>query len=100
MRVCMGTTNRPSSVIVVGQAIGLVRQINSSQAAAYSLTNGGKYAALAALKITQPTPAGFVVSFTTDGTSYAFSVKDTTDPCLFGYFSDHAGVIFQGTVIQ
>jgi hypothetical protein len=45
-------------------------------------------------------PPGFAVHLATDGTSYAFSVKDKLDSCLFGYFSDQDGLIFSGEVIR
>ena len=52
------------------------------------------------LGLKRPTPDGFHLQLTTDGSSYAFSVKDTLDPCLFAYFSDQSGIILVGRVIQ
>jgi len=46
------------------------------------------------------TPSGFAVHLATDGSSYAFSVKDSLDACRFGYFSDQDGLIFAGEVIR
>jgi homoserine acetyltransferase len=81
------------------QALRLARQINTAQ---YNVAqrNTGKFQPVANLGLTAPTLEGFEVLLTTDGTTYAFSLKDTTDPCLFGFFSDHKGTIFQGRVIQ
>ena len=41
-----------------------------------------------------PIPRGFQAQMTTDGASYAFSLKDTLDPCRFAYFSDQDGVVY------
>jgi hypothetical protein len=60
----------------------------------------GAFLPVANLALTAPTPDGFDVRLTTDGKTYAFSLRDTTDPCLFGFFSDQQGVIFEGRVIQ
>lgn len=35
-----------------------------------------------------PTPAGFDLRFYTDGSTYAFFLKDTLDPCRYVVFSD------------
>jgi hypothetical protein len=81
------------------QAIGLVRAINGAQ---YNVAwqKTGRFQPVANLGLTTATPAGFDVQLSTDGTTYAFAVKDTQDPCLFAFFSDDKGVIFQGRVIQ
>jgi hypothetical protein len=36
----------------------------------------------------------------TDGATYAFSVKDTTDPCGFTLFSDDTGIIYVGEAMR
>ena len=45
-------------------------------------------------------PEGFKARMSTDGASYAFSVKDTLDPCHFALFSDQDGLIYNSTPIQ
>ena len=47
-----------------------------------------------------PIPAGWEARLVTDGASYAFSVKDTTDPCGFTIFSDDSGLIYQGAALR
>jgi hypothetical protein len=80
------------------QALRITRQINT-------LENAGRgqarqYQALNALPNVSAPPQGFAVHFATDGSSYAFSVKDTLDPCAFAYFSDETGVIYTGQALQ
>ena len=79
-------------------AITLARDSNTRQAMAFPKTK--QYQPLANLALTRPVPEGFRLQLTTDGAGYSFSVKDTTDPCLFAYFSDQTGVILQGRAIQ
>jgi hypothetical protein len=81
------------------RALALARQINTAQYNV-ALPKTGKFQPVAGLGLTAPTLEGFDVLLTTDGATYAFAVKDTQDPCLFAFFSDHKGVIFQGRVIQ
>jgi hypothetical protein len=44
-----------------------------------------------------PTPDGFKVQLTTDGATYAFSIKDTLDPCRYAVFSDQELSIYEAT---
>jgi len=39
-------------------------------------------------------------SLAVDANGYAFSIKDSTDPCGFAYFSDQSGVIYAGEYIR
>jgi hypothetical protein len=72
------------------QALTLVRQVNTNQYnVAMRKTNA--FQPIANLELTAPTPDGFNLRLTTDGKAYAFSLRDTTDPCLFGFFSDEQG---------
>jgi hypothetical protein len=72
-------------------AVGLVRAVNTAQAAAFGRT--GRYQPLA--NVTVPvTPTGFALQFALSDTGYVFSVKDTLDPCRYAYFSDQAGLIY------
>ena len=40
------------------------------------------------------------VQLTTDGTTYSFSIKDTTDACHGVVFSDQDGLIYTGGPLQ
>jgi hypothetical protein len=75
-------------------ALALARDVNTMEAMT------AVYQPLANLALNRPTPDGFRLQLTTDGTGYAFSVKDTLDPCVFAYFSDQSGVILVGRAIQ
>ena len=81
------------------QALAVARDVNTMQVTAAAEANG-LYQPLLKLKLSQPTPEGFRLQLTTDGTNYAFSVKDTLDPCMFAYFSDQSGIILVGRAIQ
>jgi hypothetical protein len=48
----------------------------------------------------QPLSDDYKVQLTTDGASYSFSIKDTTDDCHGVVFSDQDGVIFTGAPLQ
>ena len=93
-----GQNEAPDQVARRQRALGFTRHINTLQAAAYSRTQA--YPSLAQLPVVEAIPQGFVVHLVSDGPSYAFSVKDTLDPCRFGYFSDQDGVIYVGQVIR
>jgi hypothetical protein len=76
-----------------GAAIRVARMINSAE------VNGRTpFRPLYALNV--PTPEGWQARLVTDGTTYAFSVKDTTDPCGFTLFSDDSGLIYQGAALR
>jgi hypothetical protein len=76
-------------------ALQLTREINTLEYAAQRESK--QFVTLERLPLTAPIPQGFETRLT-DGTSYAFSVKDTTDSCRFGYFSDsyQDGIIYVG----
>ena len=97
--VCLhGQNEAPDQVARRQRALGFTRHINTLQAAAYSRAQA--YPPLGQLPVIEAMPQGFVVHLASDGQSYAFSVKDTLDPCRFGYFSDQDGVIYVGQVIR
>jgi hypothetical protein len=77
-------------------ALQLTREINTLEYAAQRESK--RFVPLERLPLTAPIPQGFETRLLTDGTSYAFSVKDTTDSCGFGYFSDsyQDGIIYVG----
>lgn len=80
------------------QGITYARQINSAQASARS--QAGAYQPLNALRVPQTAPPGFTAQLAVDANGYVFSIKDSTDPCGFAYFSDQDGVIFAGEYIR
>lgn len=99
-RACLhGENETPEQRARRSQALALARQINTLEYNV-AMRNTKMFQPVANLGLTASTPAGFEVHLTTDGTTYAFSLKDTVDPCLFGFFSDHKGTIFEGRVIQ
>ena len=79
-------------------AIGLARQINTAESRVISST--GVYVGLSGLPTVGQPPAGFDANVSTDGTTYAFSVKDTLDACHFALFSDQMGLIYNATPLQ
>ncbi len=78
-------------------AIALARAINTAEAAAFRLQRS--YQQLDGLPV-GATPQGMAVQLSTDGETYAFSVKDNADACHGVVFSDQAGVIYVGAPIQ
>ena len=81
------------------QALRMARVINSVQATARAVS--GAYQPLTNLPGGAPaSPQGFVAHLAVDPNGYAFSIKDSTDPCGFAYFSDQDGVIFAGEFIR
>jgi hypothetical protein len=79
-------------------ALTATREVNTTQAVVAAKT--GVFQPLLSLPLTQAVPPGFRLQLSNDGVTYAFSVKDTTDPCLFAYFSDQTGIILVGRAIQ
>ena len=94
-RACLhGDDESPEDRARRAAALTLARDVNTMEARTDS------YQPLSSLALNRETPDGFRLQLTTDGNSYAFSVKDTLDPCLFAYFSDQSGIILVGRVIQ
>ena len=79
-------------------ALNLARLVNTTETQAHQ--QGHTYYVLSDLPGLQSEMNGFKVQLSTDGASYAFSVKDTLDPCRFAFFSDQDGVIYSGTPIR
>jgi hypothetical protein len=77
-------------------AIRHARMINTAEAN-QSRTSG--YVPLAALGI-PPLQSEYKIQLTTDGATYSFSIKDTTDACHGVVFSDQDGVIYSGSPLQ
>ena len=94
-RACLhGDNESPEQRARRFEALALARDVNTMEAMTVV------YQPQADLALNRLTPDGFRLQLTADGSSYAFSVKDTLDPCVFAYFSDQSGVILVGRVIQ
>ena len=79
-------------------AIGFARQVNTLQVNLFAKT--GAYVPLAKLPLSTPAPDGWKVILSADPASYSFSIVDTTDPCKFGLFSNHEGLIYRGEAMR
>jgi hypothetical protein len=98
-RVCLHNPDEtPEDADRRTAALALTRGVNTAQSAAAS--SRGRYVALEELASLPPIPEGFTAALSTDGRSYAFSLKDRLDPCRFVYFSDQDGVIYRGEPLQ
>jgi hypothetical protein len=71
--------------------------VNTLQARAMAASKS--YQSADQLQLSAP-PDGFELRLAATPTTYAFSVRDNTDPCRFVYFSDQQGVIFHGEAIR
>ena len=78
-------------------AINTARQINTAEAQAYAKAQ--KYIPLGLLN-TVMVPEGLDVQVSTDGETYAFLIRDTTDQCQAAIFSDQKGLIYTGTPLR
>ena len=97
---CLHGPNEDAAQKVRRQAgLTLVRAINTAEANE-GMWKAKKYLPLAELAVDPSKAEGFEVQFTTDGKSYSFILKDTTDPCHFVYSSNQDGVIFRGYPID
>ena len=74
-------------------AVSTARQINTAEATAYATAQ--KFIPLALLN-TVMVPQGFDVQLSTNTETYAFLIKDVTDPCQVAVFSDQEGLIYTG----
>ena len=79
-------------------ALQYARQVTSFETAGKNQAQ--RYYAIDDLPGLPLLPEGFKARMSTDGASYAFSVKDTLDPCHFALFSDQDGLIYNSTPIQ
>ena len=80
-------------------AIRMAREINSQETSARQRTNA--YQPMNAFPALNA-PGWFTVQVVTNttGSAYAFSVKDTQDPCGFTVFSDQEQVIYTAQPLQ
>ena len=90
-----GPQETPEQAARKRAALTFTRQVNTLQAKA-----GATGAYLAAEQLQLPLPEGFEFRLAAAPKTYAFSVRDNTDPCRFAFFSDQQGLIFQGEVIR
>ena len=88
-----GPQETPEQAARKRAALTFTRQVNTLQNKA-----GATGAYLAEVPIA--VPEGFEFRLAAAPKSYAFSVRDNTDPCRFAYLSDQQGLIFQGEVIR
>jgi len=93
-----GASEAPEQQARRERALGFARLINSVEIGHHTQTH--PYQPLDKLhEGTETPPDGFAVHLVTDGASYAFSVKDTVDPCHYGVFSDQDQLIYVGHVL-
>src|SRR5688572_18146122 len=78
-------------------AITTARQINTAEAQAYAKAQ--QYLPLALLNAVV-VPEGWDVQVSTDGATYAFLIRDTTDHCQLAVFSDQKGLIYTGSPLR
>ena len=94
-----GPSEQPAQRTRRELALKLALQINRAEHSATMPLPGQRtreYRPLAQLPNIPPVPAGFRLQFYTDGPTYTFSLKDTTDRCEFAYFSDQDQGIYEG----
>ncbi len=90
-----GPQETPEQAARKRAALTFTRQVNTLQSKA-----GATGAYVGADQIQLAEPEGFEFRLAAAPKSYAFSVRDNTDPCRFAFFSDQQGLIFQGEVIR
>ena len=93
-----GSSETPAQAARRQAALRLARQVNTRESAAKNLAH--TYYVLSDLPELPAAVEGFEVHLSTDGATYAFSIKDTLDPCHFAFFSDQQGLIYTGTPIR
>jgi hypothetical protein len=77
--------------------VKLAEQITLAQWKSIPDADGRQFRPLEQLENIPPAPPGFEVKVITDGRAYAFSVKDTRDPCRYAIFSDEDRWIYETT---
>jgi hypothetical protein len=90
-----GSSEQPNGRTRREQALRIADQINRSEAAAVGFSRNPVYRPLEGFGGVPVAPAGFRLQFYTDGATYAFSLKDTLDPCRYTIFSDQDQAIYQ-----
>jgi len=93
-----GASEVPAELARRQMALRFVRQVNTLESAAYSQEH--RYRLANELPDFPATPEGFRAQFSTDGSTYTFSIKDARDSCHFAYFSDQEGLIYTALPIR
>jgi hypothetical protein len=93
-----GPSEAPANKTRREQALALAEQINRAEdpGPAVSPPPGRTYRPLEQLRV-PTTPVGFKLQFYTDGSTYAFSLLDTRDPCHYAIFSSQNRLIYEAT---
>ncbi len=89
-----GANENPEQLARRREAIAFTRHVNTIQATAKPPVPQAE------LPLTLSIPQGFELHLVSDAKAYSFSVIDTTDPCRFGFFSNEAGLIYQGQALR
>jgi hypothetical protein len=79
------------------EALAFAKQLNTLEAA--GKMQAQNFYPFEDLPLLPKLPDGFKPKMSTDGFSYAFSVKDTLDPCGFAYFSDQDAIVYAATPV-
>ena len=80
------------------RAVEWAHQINAAQAKMFGPRGGrNSYVPLDRLFNLPQAPEGFKLQFHVEQDTYAFSIKDTRDPCLYAVFSDQRGDVDEAT---
>lgn len=74
-------------------ALQLVRQVNTAQASV-AMKNAKTFLSLEELGLDLKSASNFKPKFTTDGKTYSFILKDTSDPCSFACVTTDDGMIY------
>jgi hypothetical protein len=80
------------------RAVEWAHQINAAEAKLFGPRGGrSSYRPLDQLFNVPPAPEAFKLQFHVDDDTYAFSIKDTRDPCAYAVFSDQSGDVYEAT---
>ena len=96
-RCLHGSSEQPNERIRREQALRMAEQINRAEGFGVGSPRNRRYLPFDRLTDVPATPAGFRLQFHTDGPTYTFSLKDTTDLCHYAIFSDQDQGIYQAT---
>lgn len=95
-----GSSEAPAQKTRRGQAFALAQRLNRAEhdgPAVVPPAPGRPYRPLEQLQDVPATPAGFKLQFYTDGSTYAFSLFDTRDPCHYAIFSSQNQWVYEAT---
>jgi hypothetical protein len=98
-KACLhGAAEKPAQRTRRLAALEFVKKVNLLEGAGHFQAQ--RYFMIEDLPTLPPVPQGFKVTMSNDGASYAFSAKDTQDPCSFAYFSDQDNVVYAATPVR